>query len=284
MRRRIFELTLLTIATLLLTIHSGTATNAKADWKLVWQDEFNQPKGSPFDNTKWTAETGGKGWGNNELQYYTTRIDNAFLGWLTNNQSPQRRRYTGNDNLTREYTSARLITKNRLAQPMVGLKRASSFLIVRDLTAFWLLGDDIDKVSWPRCSGSTSWRALARATIIHGTIHGPGYSGHAGPSSSYVLPNNRSFADSFHAVIGETKCRAFPCDDVLYKTMTPADLPAGKSWVFDRPFFILLNLAVGGNWPGNPDGTTVFPQTMLVDYVRVYQRTSTQNRAMTSIR
>jgi beta-glucanase (GH16 family) len=111
-------------------------------------------------------------------------------------------------------------------------------------------------------------------SIIHGTIHGPGYSGGGGLGSAYSLLNNQRFADSFHtfAVEWEPDVVRFCCDGILYKIRTPADLPAGKTWVFNKPFFILLNLAVGGNWPGNPDGTTVFPQTMLFDYVRVYQR------------
>jgi beta-glucanase (GH16 family) len=112
-------------------------------------------------------------------------------------------------------------------------------------------------------------------SIIHGTIHGPGYSGGARPSASYTLANNQRFADSFHtfSVEWEPGVLRFYCDGILYKTRTPADVP-GKTWVFDHPFFIILNLALGGDWPGSPDATTVFPQTMLVDYVRVYQRTS----------
>src|SRR5437867_5893649 len=99
--------------------------------------------------------------------------------------------------------------------------------------------------------------------IIHGTIHGPGYSGARGLSSSYSLLNNQSFANSFHtfAVEWEPDVIRFYCDNILYKTRTPADLPAGTKWVYNHPFFILLNVAVGGDWPGSPDVTTVFPQT-----------------------
>ena len=95
-----------------------------------------------------------------------------------------------------------------------------------------------------------------------------------GSSSSYTLPNNQRFADAFHtfAVEWEPNVVRFYCDGILYKTLTPANLPAGTTWVYNHPFFLLMNVAVGGGWPGNPDATTVFPQTMLVDYVRVYQR------------
>jgi len=106
-------------------------------------------------------------------------------------------------------------------------------------------------------------------SIIHGTIHGPGYSGADGIGGPYSLPNNQRFADSFHtfAVEWEPNVVRWYCDGILYKTLTPTDLK-GKTWVYNHPFFILMNLAVGGYWPGYPDATTVFPQTMLVDYVR----------------
>jgi len=112
--------------------------------------------------------------------------------------------------------------------------------------------------------------------IVHGTIHGPGYSGEHGIGASYSLPNNQRFTDTFHtfAVEWEPNVVRFYCDGILYKTRTPADLPVGKTWVYNQPFFVLMNLAVGGDWPGSPDATTVFPQQMLVDYVREYQRST----------
>jgi beta-glucanase (GH16 family) len=143
--------------------------------------------------------------------------------------------------------------------------------------AFWMLGTDIDNVGWPRCGEIDIMENIGREpSITHGTIHGPGYSGGGGLGSSYSLPNNQRFADSFHtfAVEWEPNVLRFYCDGILYKTRTPADLPAGKTWVYNHPFFILMNLAVGGDWPGSPDATTVFPQTMLVDYVRVYQKST----------
>jgi len=107
---------------------------------------------------------------------------------------------------------------------------------------------------------------------VHGTIHGPGYSGANGIGAAYDLPT-RAFADEFHvfAIEWEPGAIRWYVDGNLYQTRTPADLPAGAAWVFDHRFFMLLNVAVGGNWPGNPDATTVFPQRMYVDYVRVYQ-------------
>ncbi len=115
-------------------------------------------------------------------------------------------------------------------------------------------------------------------SLVHGTIHGPGYSGGEGIGSSYTLPDQR-FSDSFHvfALEWEPQAIRFYVDDALYATRTPAELPAGKKWVYDHPFFVILNLAVGGDWPGYPDATTVFPQTMQVDYLRVYRKADQRN-------
>ena len=111
-------------------------------------------------------------------------------------------------------------------------------------------------------------------SLVHGTIHGPGYSGAGGIGGPYGLAAEKKFADDFHlfAVEWEPNVIRFYVDDHLYATRTPSDLPKGTKWVYDHPFFLLLNVAVGGGWPGNPDNTSVFPQEMLVDYVRVYRR------------
>jgi len=243
-------------------------------WSLVWSDEFNGPNGSAVDSTKWTAEVGGWGWGNHELEYYTERTTNAFQSGGLLTIKAIKEQYTGSDG-TREYTSARLITKNKFS-PQYGRFEARIKVPYGQgiWPAFWLLGSNIDTVNWPTCGELDIMENIGREpSMIHGTIHGPGYSGGAGPTASFTLPNNQRFADSFHtfAVEWEPNVVRFYCDGILYKTRTPADIP-GKTWVFDHPFFIILNLAVGGDWPGNPDATTVFPQTLLVDYVRVYQR------------
>jgi hypothetical protein len=144
-----------------------------------------------------------------------------------------------------------------------------------------MLGNNIDTPPyWPNCGEIDIMENIGKEpSMVHGTFHGPGYSGANGIGAAYPLPNGQKFSDDFHtfAVEWEPNVVRFYVDGFLYKTTTPADLPAGKSWVFDHPFFIILNVAVGGYWPGNPDGTTVFPQQMLVDYVRVYQRATPSN-------
>lgn len=261
-------------------IRTAAAANPSV-WSLVWQDEFNGANGSPIDPTKWTAEVGGWGWGNNELEYYTSRIDNAFHNNGSLTIKAIKEHYTGSDNVTREYTSARLISKNKFSSTYGRFEARLKIPFGQGIwPAFWMLGNDIDSAGWPTCGEVDIMENIGREpNIIHGTIHGPGYSGGNGPSSSYSLPNNQPFADSFHtfAVEWEPNVVRFYCDGILYSTRTPADLPPGKTWVFDHPFFILMNVAVGGSWPGNPDATTTFPQTMQVDYVRVYQRTTPSN-------
>jgi len=263
---------------------SAIVTVGAADpsvWSLVWSDEFNGPDGGAVDSSKWTAEVGGGGWGNNELEYYTSRLDNAYQSGGSLVIKAIKETYTGSDNVTRDYTSARLITKNKFSATYGRFEARIKIPYGQGIwPAFWMLGSNIDSVGWPTCGEVDIMENIGREpSIVHGTIHGPGYSGGSGISSSYSLTNNQRFADSFHtfAVEWEPNVVRFYCDGILYKTRTPADLPSGKTWVYDHPFFIILNVAVGGFWPGNPDGTTVFPQTMLVDYVRVYQRTTPSN-------
>ncbi len=142
--------------------------------------------------------------------------------------------------------------------------------------AFWTLGVELDSVHWPACGEIDVLENIGREPHeVHGTLHGPGYSGGASVGQGFRLPGGRAFADDFHvfAVEWETNRIRWFVDGQPYFTATPASLPAGKTWVYDRPHFLLLNLAVGGNWPGNPDATTTFPQQLRVDYVRVYART-----------
>jgi beta-glucanase (GH16 family) len=245
-------------------------------WRLVWKDEFDGPNGSAVDSSKWSFAIGGKGWGNNELETYTSRTANAHLegGWLV--IKALKETFTGPDKIARDYTSARLLTKNKFSQVYGRFEARIKIPYGQGIwPAFWLLGDNIDTAHWPNCGEIDIMENIGKEpSIVHGTFHGPGYSGGRGVSAAYTLPGGQKFADDFHtfAVEWEPNVMRFYVDGFLYKTRTPADLPAGTSWVFDHPFFIILNVAVGGGWPGNPDATTVFPQQMLVDYVRVSQR------------
>ncbi len=245
-------------------------------WVLVWSDEFDGPSGSAPDVTKWTYDTGGGGWGNNELETYTDRPQNAHLqdGMLI--IQALKETFAGPDGITRNYTSARLKTQGLFRQTYGRFEARIKISYGQGLwPAFWMLGDNIGKVGWPNCGEVDIMENIGREpSIIHGTIHGPGYSDGSGITASYALPADQRFADDFRifAVEWEPNVIRFYVDSNLYKTTTPADLPPGTTWVFDHPFFLILNVAVGGNWPGSPDSSTAFPQTMQVDYVRVYQR------------
>jgi beta-glucanase (GH16 family) len=251
-------------------------------WVLSWSDEFNQQDGTAPDSSKWSfAEgVGNNGWGNNELEYYTKRPSNVVVQNGTLVITARRETYTDSTGITRNFTSARLRTQELFSQAYGRFEARIRIPAGRGLwPAFWLLGDNIKSVGWPSCGEIDIMENIGKElSTVHGTIHGPGYSAAKGISSAYVIPDGRRFADDFHvfAVEWEPKTIRFYVDSDLYATRTPEDLPTGAQWVYEHPFFILLNLAVGGNWPGPPDATTSFPASMLVDYVRVYQRSSAQ--------
>ncbi|MFZ1132114.1 MAG: glycoside hydrolase family 16 protein, partial [Terriglobales bacterium] len=254
----------------------NTALSADKHWTLVWSDEFDGPNGSGIDGTKWVAETGGKGWGNQELEYYTDRTANASLheGNLVIRAIAEK--YTGPDGVARNYTSARLKTFGKFSQTYGRFEARIKIPAGQGMwPAFWMLGDDIGNVGWPACGEIDIMENIGKEpATIHGSIHGPGYVGGTGIEAAYTLPGKQRFADDFHvfAVEWDRDSVNFYVDRERYVRRTRADLQPGWKWVFDKPFFLILNLAVGGYWPGDPDPTTVFPQSMLVDYVRVYRR------------
>ncbi len=242
---------------------------------LVWSDEFTGPSGALVDATRWVPEIGGHGWGNNELEFYTDRGRNASLDGDGNLAIQALREHFEGGGVAREYTSARLKTQGRFEQAYGRFEARIKIPRGQGIwPAFWLLGADIDGVGWPRCGEIDVMENIGRETAtVHGSMHGPGFSGGGSLSAAYTLPGGAAFADAFHvfAVEWEPAAVRFYVDGSLYETRTPADLKPGQTWVFDHPFFILLNVAVGGDWPGSPDASSVFPQTMLVDYVRVYR-------------
>jgi beta-glucanase (GH16 family) len=245
-----------------------------AAWPLAWAEEFNGPAGSPADPGTWRPETGGHGWGNSELQYYTGETANAALDGAGNLAITAAR--AGPDLATErhdgcQYTSARLITKN-LRSFRYGLIRARIKLPAgRGIwPAFWMLGTDIDVAGWPSCGEIDVMENFGtNPGMVHGTVHGPGYSGASGITAS--LDTGSPLAGGFHAysVCWEPGRIRWYADQTLYHTVTPADLH-GRRWVFDHDFYLLINVAVGGRPSQPPDRSTAFPQAMLVDYIRVY--------------
>lgn len=249
--------------------------SSASSWVLTWSDEFNGPDGSAPDPTKWIVESGGNGWGNNELQYYTPRRENVRQEKGSLVIEAIKEKFTGPDGIERDYTSARLKTEGRFSQRYGRFEARVQIPSGKGMwPAFWLLGDDFSTAKWPACGEIDIMENFRNEpATIHGSIHGPGYSSGNPLTAAFTLPRGR-FSDGFHvfAIEWEPQVVRFFVDDKLYATKTPADLPAGKRWVYDHGFFVLLDLAVGGNLPGRPDDSTVFPQRMLVDYVRVYSR------------
>jgi len=244
-------------------------------WVLVWSDEFDGVADSAPDQTLWNYDIGGGGWGNNELQSYTSRTQNAFHdgeGHLVIRAI--RENFRGQDGISRNYTSARLLTRGKFSIKFGRIEARLKVPFGQGIwPAFWMLGNDIQSVGWPTCGEIDIMENIGREpSTVHSTLHGPGYSGGSPLTSSITLPSGERFADDFHvfAVEWEADEIRFYLDGNLYHTRKPSDIPAGQRWVFDHPFFMILNVAVGGNWPGNPDDSTTFPQTMMVDYVRVY--------------
>ena len=243
-----------------------------AGWRLTWSDEFNGPKGAPPDATKWTAVTGTNN-SNGELEYYTGRPSNLALDGNGNLLiTGLRESYMGSS-----YTSARINTAGKFSQAYGRFESRVKLPMGHGMwPAFWILGANEPQVGWPACGEIDIMENAARnPNNNNGALHGPGYSGANGLATEYTLAGG--YSSEFHVFAAEWEPNVVRLyvDDNLYVTRTPADLVArggNLHWVFDHPFYVILNLAIGGGYPGNPDNTTPFPQSLTVDYVRVYSR------------
>lgn len=237
----------------------------------VWEDEFDLADGEPIDPDKWVHDVGGDGWGNEQLEFNTDRTDNVRhtgTGVLTLDARIED--YEGN-----AYTSARIKTQDRFTftygrvEARIRLPEGQGVW-----PAFWLLGSGITEIGWPGCGEIDILELRGQEpSVVHGTVHGPGYSGGDGVGESYTL-NEGTFSDDYHvfAVDIDPDHIAWSVDGEVYHTLGPGDLPAGSGWVYnDNDFFLLLNVAVGGTYVGAVDDSAL-PQSMKVDYVRVYER------------
>ena len=235
--------------------------------ELVMQDEFDNA-GAP-NSSLWGFDigTGQNGWGNNELEYYTDREENVIVKDGVLRITALKESFEGSN-----YTSARMLTQGKFEQAYGRFEARIQMPWGQGLwPAFWMLGADIETNPWPGAGEIDIMEFRGQEpTKILGTVHGPGYSGGGAVTKSYILKNDR-FDTGFHVFGIEwgPEYINYYVDDVLYNQITPAKVP-GK-WVFDKPFYILINLAVGGSFVGSPTSETVFPQTMTIDYVRVYK-------------
>ncbi|MFJ4006100.1 RICIN domain-containing protein [Streptomyces sp. NPDC090023] len=237
----------------------------------TFSDSFDGPAGSAVDGSKWTLETGDNV-NNHERQYYTSGTKNAALDGQGHLVITAKRENPANYQCwygSCQYTSARLNTSGKFnaqyghVEARMKIPRGQGMW-----PAFWMLGTP---VNWPDSGEIDVMENVGfEPSTVHGTIHGPGYSGSGGIGAGYSLPNGQAFADAFHtyAVDWAPDSITWTVDGNVYQRRTPADL-GGRTWVFNKPFFLILNLAVGGYWPGDPDGSTQFPAQLVVDSVSV---------------
>ena len=253
----------------------GEATEDAAGWTLTWSDEFDLPDGSPVDPGTWNYDTGGSGWGNKELEYYTDGTANAVIqgGNLVitarSDDASQYQCWYG----TCQYTSARLNTAGNFSQQYGRVEASIQVPSGQgDWPAFWMLGNNIGDVGWPACGEIDILESVNVATSAHGSLHATNFNA----TAAYTPANMVTLDSAFHtyAIEWDDQSITFLVDDQVYETQTASDATNNcGQWPFgEQPFFIILNFAVGGNWPGSPDGTATFPQTMKVDWVRVYTK------------
>jgi beta-glucanase (GH16 family) len=248
-----------------------TATQT-GPWTLVWADEFTLPDGSPPDPQKWTALTGGHGWGNNEWQHYTDRVENAY-----HKDGNLVIRAAREDYLGKRYTSARLVSREK------GDWTYGRFVIRARVPggqaiwpAIWMMPTDSEYGTWPSSGEIDIMELVGHAPrTVHGTLHyGKPHTFFGG---RYSLPVGQTFEDDYHvfAVEWEPGEMRWYVDGYHYFTRSIWFTSSEKGQYpapFDKRFHLILNVAVGGNWPGPPDKTTPEEALMQIDYVRVYQR------------
>lgn len=242
-------------------------------WVLVWSDEFDTPtEDNRPDPSKWTYDEGASGFGNAELQNYTTKEKNASYATYEGEGCMKITALKDGDGAT--YSSARIKTEG-LFQFQYGRAEARAVLPygVGLWPAFWMLGADHATNAWPACGEIDIMENKGiQPNIVSSALHMPGRSG-GNPITSVFGYQDRRFDTDFHVFAVEwSKDRIdFIVDGTVYHRVERTALGGGE-WAFDHPFFVILNVAVGGTFGGNPTDDTFFPQSMYVDYVRVYQK------------
>lgn len=246
--------------TLLALVAASFIGTAQTSWSLVWSDEFS---GTALDQSIWTYEYGNSGWGNNELQYYTNDEDNVAVNNGTLKITARQENFG-----TANYTSGRIITNNKYEFQYGKVECRMKMPVGQGIwPAFWMLGANIENVSWPNCGEIDIMEHVNNEPMMHGTVHWYN-NGHSYEGNSYSTDVTQYHI--YGIIWDETKIQFF-VDGNFYNEFVYSS-GNNSATVFQNPYFFLLNVAVGGNWPGNPDGTATFPATMEVDYIRVFQQ------------
>ncbi len=237
-------------------------------YELVWSDEFNGDSATKVDQTKWVYDLGkgNNGWGNGELQSYTDKTENVSLDGKGNLVIRAVETSKG------VYTSGRIKTEGLFAHKHGRIEARIKTPAGQGIwPAFWMLGENIAQVGWPQCGEIDIMEQKGQYPFItYGSLHGPNYSAGNAVSDSYRLEAGR-FDDTYYtyAVEWGEDYIDFYLNDNLYQQITPDDVPG--EWVYNQPFFLILNVAVGGSFVGAPNDNTQFPGAMYVDYVKVYK-------------
>lgn len=261
---------------------STLPTATDGEWTQVWSDEFEGPAGARIDGAKWSHDladgcaAGICGWGNNEKEYYTDRADNIALDGSGHLRIVARVAQPG---LTCyygpcRYTSAKITTRGKMTAAPGRVEARIKLPVGQGLwPAFWMLGSSFPATPWPQCGELDILENRGSATSgMSSAIHGPGYSGNTPFVRGYTLPQG-GFSDDFHIfrVEWDSARVSFFVDETPHYSVTRGELERFGKSVLDQSYFLILNLAVGGNFDGDPTSDAIFPATMLVDYVRVYR-------------
>jgi len=249
-------------------VHGADSWTPGGGWTLVWSDEFEGPQ---LARTNWTFDLGGGGWGNKELEKYTSAATNVFVA---NGELVIQAVKTGTN-----YSSARIKTQGLKSWTFGKIAARMKLPYGQGIwPAFWLLGTNITTVSWPTCGEVDIMEMIGggaqRDSTIYGTMHWQENGAHASKGSGpHELPNVEPFNQAYHVFEVEWSATnmVWKLDGARYFSAVIDQIAQPGTAAFQKPFFILINLAVGGNWPGTPNASTVFPQQLHVDWVRVYQ-------------
>lgn len=263
------------IALLLGFLWNGPALTAAPAWQLVWHDEFTGSLGTPLNPSVWTFDTGNgvDGWGNQELQFYTSRSQNVRIEDNLLIIEAHREPLTSGGR-TFEYTSGRI---KAFAKPLLYGRLEARLQVPSGVglwPAFWMLGMNLPEVGWPACGEIDIMEFVGDEPLLaYAGVHGPGYSGSQSLTTAYRPPGRGPVPALFRvfAIEWAPDRIRWLADETLVKEVTPASLPTGTTWVFNHTFFPLLNLAVGGNWAGDPSATA-FPCQLRVDHIRFFTR------------
>ena len=277
LRGRKSHLAIAALVACLVATCTGVSLPALRGHRLLWQDNFSGSAGSAPNPANWTYDVGGSGWGNDELECYTDNRTNSYLDGkghlvIAARYDPG---FLCAGGVRDDYTSARLTTKGlRTLRYGTIVMRAELPTGPGSWPAFWALGQDIGTAGWPASGEIDAAEVIgSEPRTVNGSIHARGWNGQPYVRTSHVQ-STTTLSGRFHTYgVTWTPTRiTFTFDGHAYYSVTKADATASGNWPFQRPFYLLLDVAVGGTWPGPPTSATRWPQRMVIDYVRAYSR------------